>query len=43
VPQSRAERIGRLGSMLAGLAGDAALEALRRAAGGGHSGSVVFS
>jgi predicted unusual protein kinase regulating ubiquinone biosynthesis (AarF/ABC1/UbiB family) len=33
LPSGRAERLGRLGSMLAGMAGEAALESLRRAAG----------
>ncbi len=42
VPEGRAERLGRLGVMLAGMAGDAALEALRRAAGRGDGGSLVF-
>lgn len=32
VPQSRAERVARLGSMLAGIAGETALEAIRRTA-----------
>ena len=31
MPQTRAERIGRLGSLVAGIAGEAALETLRRA------------
>ena len=44
VPQSRTERVGRLGSMLAGIAGEAAIEALRRAAGRGDSnGSLVVT
>ncbi len=44
VPQSRTERVGRLGSMLAGIAGEAAIEALRRAAGRGDSnGSLVLT
>jgi len=43
VPQSRGERVGRLGSMLAGIAGDAALEALRRAAGRGDEGALVLN
>lgn len=36
VPQHRSERLARLGSMLAGIAGDTALELLRRAAGRGE-------
>ncbi len=44
VPTTRTERVGRLGSMLAGIAGDAAIEALRRAAGRGESdGSLVLT
>ncbi len=44
LPSSRAERLGRLGSMLAGMAGEAALETLRRAArGGDDAGSVLFT
>jgi len=44
VPQSRTERVGRLGSMLAGIAGEAAIEALRRAAGrGAGDGSLVLT
>jgi predicted unusual protein kinase regulating ubiquinone biosynthesis (AarF/ABC1/UbiB family) len=43
VPEGRAERIARLGSMIAGIAGEAALEALRRAAGRGEDGSVVLT
>ncbi len=37
VPEGRAERIAKLGSMLAGIAGETALEALRRAAGRGDA------
>ncbi len=37
MPAGRAERIARLGSRLAGIAGETALEALRRAAGRGES------
>ena len=36
MPAGRAERIARLGSLLAGIAGETALEALRRAAGRGN-------
>jgi predicted unusual protein kinase regulating ubiquinone biosynthesis (AarF/ABC1/UbiB family) len=44
VPEGRTERVFRLGSMLAGIAGDAAYEALRRAARrSGETGSVVLS
>ena len=39
VPSGRVERLGRLGSMLVGMAGETALEALRRAAGGGEPGA----
>jgi predicted unusual protein kinase regulating ubiquinone biosynthesis (AarF/ABC1/UbiB family) len=42
VPEGRAERLGRLGVMLAGMAGEAAREVLRRAAGRGEGGSVVL-
>ncbi len=37
VPEGRAERFARLGSMLAGIAGEATLEALRRVAGRGET------
>ena len=44
VPEGRTERVVRLGSMLAGIAGDAAYEVLRRAARRSEeTGSVVFS
>jgi predicted unusual protein kinase regulating ubiquinone biosynthesis (AarF/ABC1/UbiB family) len=43
VPQGRGERIARLGGMLAGIAGETALEALRRLGGGGEDGSVVLT
>ena len=43
VPRSRAERIGRLGAMLAGIAGGAALEAVRRAARGDELGSSLLT
>ena len=37
VPEGRAERCARLGSMLAGIAGEATLEALRRVPGRGEN------
>ncbi|MFQ5513975.1 MAG: ABC1 kinase family protein [Myxococcota bacterium] len=43
VPAGRGERLVRLGSMIAGIAGEAALETLRRAAGRGESGSLVLT
>ena len=43
VPEGRAERIARLGSMVAGIAGEAALEAVRRAAGQGESGPLALT
>ena len=44
VPSGRGERIARLGGMVAGMAGEAALEALRRAAGRAESdGSLVWT
>jgi predicted unusual protein kinase regulating ubiquinone biosynthesis (AarF/ABC1/UbiB family) len=44
VPEGRAERIAKLGSMLAGIAGETALEALRRAAGRGDTaGSLLLN
>ena len=44
VPSGRTERIARLGGMLAGIAGDVAVGALRRAAGRDDGeGSVVFT
>jgi predicted unusual protein kinase regulating ubiquinone biosynthesis (AarF/ABC1/UbiB family) len=44
VPEGRAERLVRLGSMLAGIAGEVALEAMRRAARRSEqTGSVVFT
>ncbi len=41
VPVGRAERVARLGSMLAGIAGETALEALRRALGSGERDAPV--
>lgn len=44
VPEGRAERIAKLGSMLAGIAGETALEVLRRAAGRGDAtGSLLLN
>jgi predicted unusual protein kinase regulating ubiquinone biosynthesis (AarF/ABC1/UbiB family) len=44
VPEGRVERFAKLGSMLAGIAGEATLEALRRAAGRGEQdGSLVLT
>jgi predicted unusual protein kinase regulating ubiquinone biosynthesis (AarF/ABC1/UbiB family) len=44
VPEGRGERIARLGGMIAGIAGETALEALRRAAGRAESeGSLLLS
>ena len=42
VPEGRGERIVRLGSMLAGIAGEVAFEALRRAAGSSEAGGSVI-
>ena len=44
MPEGRAERIAKLGSMLAGIAGETALEVLRRAAGrGDRNASLLMS
>jgi predicted unusual protein kinase regulating ubiquinone biosynthesis (AarF/ABC1/UbiB family) len=43
VPEGRGERIAHLGGMLAGIAGETALEALRRLGGGGQEGSVLLT
>ena len=43
LPRTRAERIGRLGSMLAGIAGEAALETVRRAARGDVGGPALLT
>jgi predicted unusual protein kinase regulating ubiquinone biosynthesis (AarF/ABC1/UbiB family) len=43
VPQTRGERFARLGGMLAGIAGETALEALRRLGGGGEEGSMLLT
>ncbi len=42
VPEGRAERIAKLGSMLAGMAGESALEVLRRATGSGEEDTSVL-
>jgi predicted unusual protein kinase regulating ubiquinone biosynthesis (AarF/ABC1/UbiB family) len=43
VPAGRGERIARLGGLLAGIAGETAMEALRRAAGRGDGGNLLLS
>ncbi len=43
VPAGRAERLARLGTMVAGIAGEAAFETLRRAVGAGSDGHVVLT
>jgi len=42
VPEGRAERIGRLAGLLAGIAGESALEVLRRATGSGERDGSLF-
>ncbi len=43
VPSGRGERFARLGGMVAGIAGEVALEGLRRVAGRGEAGSLVLN